>query len=37
MKKMCESLREHTMRIINVKKMKIITNEQQKPYENPKS
>ena len=38
MKKFCEHLREHTMKIINFaeKKMKLLTNEQQKSYENAK-
>ena len=36
MKKFCESLREHAMEIIyfNKKKTKLLTNEQQKSYEN---
>ena len=35
MKKLCESLREHVMDIIHLKKekMKLLTNEQQKSYE----
>ena len=38
MKKFCESLREHIMRIINFKKktMKLIIKEQQEEYENVK-
>ena len=38
MKKFCESLREHAMKIINFKrkKMKLLTKEQQKSYENGK-
>ena len=38
MKKNCESLREHTMKIINFKKrkMKLLTEEQQESYENAK-
>ena len=38
MKNFWESLREHAMRIINFKnkKMKLLTNEQQKSYQNPK-
>ena len=38
MKKFCESLREHAMEIINFKKekMHLLTNEQQKSYENAK-
>ena len=38
MKKFCESLREHVMKILNFKKKKInlLTNEQQKLYENAK-
>ena len=38
MKKFCRSLREHAMEIINFKKkkMKLLTNEQQKLYENAK-
>ena len=38
MKKFCESLREHTMKIINSKKkkMKLLTKELQEPYENAK-
>ena len=38
MKKFCESLREHTMKIINFKKkkMKLLTTEQQESYENAK-
>ena len=36
MKKFCESLGEHAMKIINFKKkkMKLFTNEQQESYEN---
>ena len=36
MKKFCESLREHTLKTINFKKkkMKLLTKEQQKSYEN---
>ena len=39
MKNVSESLREHTMKIINFKKKKIklITKEQQESYENAKS
>ena len=38
MKKFCESLREHAMKITNFKnkKMKILTEELQKPCENAK-
>ena len=38
MKKFCESLREHVMKIINFKKkkMKLLTKEQQESYENAK-
>ena len=38
MKKFCESLREHAMKIINceMKKMKSLTKEQQEPYKNAK-
>ena len=38
MKKFCESLRDHTMKIINFKKkkMKLLTKEQQELYENAK-
>ena len=38
MKKLCEFLREHIMKIINFKKekMKLLTKEQQKSYENAK-
>ena len=38
MKKFCESLREHAMKIINLKnkKMKLLTKEQQESYENAK-
>ena len=37
-KKFCESLREHAMKIINFKKknMKLITKERQESYENAK-
>ena len=37
-KKFCESLREHSMRIINFKKktMKLLTKEQQELYQNAK-
>ena len=35
-KKFCEFIREHAMEIINVKKMKLLTNEQQNSYENAK-
>ena len=36
MTKFCQSLKEHTMKIINFKKkkMKLLTKEQQEPYEN---
>ena len=36
MKKFCEFVREHAMKIINFekKKMKLLTKEQQKSYEN---
>ena len=34
MKKICESLREHAMKIINFKKMKLLTKQQQESYEN---
>ena len=39
MKKYCESLREHAMKIINfkTKKMKLLTKEQQESYENAKN
>ena len=39
MKKICESLREHTMEIIifKKKKRKLLTNEQQKSYKNEKN
>ena len=39
MKKCCEFLREHTMKIINFKKekMKILIKEQQGPYKNAKN
>ena len=30
MKKFCESLREHTIKIMNFKKKKLLTNEEQK-------
>ena len=37
MKYFCKSLREHAMKIINFeKKMKLLTNKQQKSYENAK-
>ena len=38
MAKFCESLREHTMKIINFKtqKMVLLTNEQQESYKNAK-
>ena len=38
MKKFCESLRKHAMKIINFKKkkMKLLTKEQQESYENAK-
>ena len=38
MKKFCELSREHATEIINFKKekIKLLTNEQQKPYENAK-
>ena len=38
MKKFCESLREHKMKIINLKKKKInlLTKEQQESYKNSK-
>ena len=35
MKKICESLREQTIDIINFKKTKLLTKEQQESYENP--
>ena len=34
MKKFCESLREHAKEIINSKKMKLLTNKQQKSDKN---
>ena len=39
MKKFCESLREHAMKINNfkTKKMRLLTKEQQESYENPKT
>ena len=39
MKKFCEFLREHIIKIINFKKkkMKLITKEQQESYENAKT
>ena len=39
MKKFCESLREHTIKIINFKKkkMKLLTKEQKESYENAKT
>ena len=36
MKNFCEFLREHTMKIINFKQMKLLTKEQQESYENAK-
>ena len=38
MKKLCKSLREHAMKIINFKKknMKLLTKEQQESYKNTK-
>ena len=36
MEKFCESLREHEMEILNFKKMKLSTKEQQESYENVK-
>ena len=36
MEKFCESLREHKMEILNFKKMKLSTKEQQESYENVK-
>ena len=38
MKRFCESLREHAMKMINFKnkKVKLLTKEQQESYENPK-
>ena len=38
MKKFCESLRKHAMKIINFqkKKMKLLTKEQEESYENAK-
>ena len=37
LKKFCESLRENTIKVTNfLKKMKLLTNVQQKPYENAK-
>ena len=38
MKKFCEFLREHAMKIINLKKkkMRLLTKEQQESYENAK-
>ena len=38
MKKVCESLKEHAMKIINFKnqKIKLLTKEQQKSYKNAK-
>ena len=36
MKKFCESLREHAMKITYFKKMNLLTKEQQESYENPK-
>ena len=39
MKNFCESLREHAMEIINfkMKEMKLLTNKQQKSYENART
>ena len=34
MKKFCESLRKHLMKIINFKKMNLLTKEWQESYEN---
>ena len=34
MEKFCESLREHTIKIISKRKMKLLTKEQQESYEN---
>ena len=36
MKKFCEFLREHAVKIINFKKMRLLTKKQQKSYENAK-
>ena len=38
MRRFCEFLREHTVKIINIKnkKMKLLTKEQQESYENAK-
>ena len=36
MKNFCEFIREHAMEVINVKKIKLLTNEQQNSYENAK-
>ena len=38
MKKLCKFLREHTIKTINFKKkkMKLLTKEQEEPYENDK-
>ena len=36
MKKFCESLREHVMKIINFLKMSLFTKDQQESYENAK-
>ena len=36
MKKFCESLRQHAMKIIDFKKKKILTKEQEESYENAK-
>ena len=36
MKNFCESLREHALKIINFKKMKLLTKEQQESCENAK-
>ena len=37
MKIFCESLREHAMKLINIKKMKLLTNKQQTSYQKSKS
>ena len=36
LKNFCEFLRQHTMKIINFKQMKLLTKEQQESYENAK-
>ena len=36
MKRFCESLREHSVKIINLKRMKLLTKEHQESYENAK-